>query len=330
MEMLVHVGWLIGGLALLSFGADWLVRGASELAIRAGLTPLVVGLTIVAFGTSAPELVVSLKANLDPNTQADIAVGNIVGSNICNIALLLGIAALIRPLVVGGQVVRREIPLLLVITGAFVAMIWDGELARWEGLVMTAGIILYVFTSLRIAKMNPHDPAVQVEIPEGALAEVSEKGSWWKSPMWIILGLGGLIFGADRLVTSGVAIATAFGVSQIVIGLTLVAIGTSLPELATTIAAVRRRETDIIAGNIIGSNVFNILAVMGIASAVKPITVQSLNRIDLAVMSGFTLALVPILLRGRTINRFEGGLLLIGYFVYCAWLVKPEWFGGAI
>jgi len=127
-----------------------------------------------------------------------------------------------------------------------------------------------------------------------------------------------------------VAIATAFGVSQIVIGLTLVAIGTSLPELATTIAAVRRRETDIIAGNIIGSNVFNILAVMGIASAVKPITVQSLNRIDLAVMSGFTLALVPILLRGRTINRFEGGLLLIGYFVYCAWLVKPEWFGGAI
>ena len=326
MEMLVHVGWLIGGLALLSFGADWLVRGASELAIRAGLTPLVVGLTVVAFGTSAPELVVSLKANLDPNTQADIAVGNIVGSNICNIALLLGIAALIRPLVVGSQVVRREIPLLLVITAAFVAMIWDGELARWEGILMTVGIILYVFTSLRIAKNNPDDPVAKVEIPEEALAEAAGRGAWWKSLVWILLGLGGLVFGADRLVTSGVAIATAFGVSQIVIGLTLVALGTSLPELATTIAAVRRKETDIIAGNIIGSNVFNILAVMGIASAVKPITVQSLNRIDLAVMCGFTLALVPILFRGRTINRIEGGLLLVGYLSYCVWLVKPEWF----
>jgi cation:H+ antiporter len=322
-EILVYVGWLALGLVLLSFGADWLVKGAAEIALRAGVTPLVVGLTVVAFGTSAPELLVSLKANLDPNTQADIAVGNVVGSNICNIALLLGLAALIRPLVVSSQVVRREIPILLVVTAAFVAMIWDGHLARWEGVVLAVGIVGYVFTSIRLARKSPADPGI--ELPEEVAKD--EGGPVWKSVLWIVIGLAGLVYGADRLVFGGVALAHRFGVPEVVIGLTLVALGTSLPELATTIAASRRNETDIITGNIIGSNLFNLMAVMGIASAVKPITVGSLNRIDLAVMSGFTLALLPVLMRKRRINRIEGALLLVGYFTYCLWLVKPEWFG---
>ncbi|BCX49150.1 sodium:calcium antiporter [Haloferula helveola] len=328
MELLPHVGWLVLGLALLSFGADWMVRGASELALRARVKPLVVGLTVVAFGTSAPELLVSLKANLDPNTQADIAVGNVVGSNICNIALLLGIAALIRPLTVSSQVVRRELPILLVVTGGFVAMIIDGKLDRWEGVVMFCGIVFYVIHSIRLARSTPEDPAL-ADVPEEALAHAGESGlaPTLKSLGWVVLGLAGLIYGADRLVTSGVTIARVLNVPELVIGLTMVAIGTSLPELATTIAASRKGQTDIIAGNLIGSNLFNILAVMGLTSAVKALVVESLNTIDVVVMCGFTLLLVPFLMRGHRLNRIEGGILLVGYLTYCVWLVKPEWFG---
>lgn len=323
MEVLVNLAWLVFGLLLLSFGADWLVRGASELALRAGVTPLVIGLTVVAFGTSAPELLVSLQANLKPDTEADIAVGNVVGSNICNIALMLGIAALIRPFVIHSQVVRRELPILLLVTGVFTAMIWDGRLSRLEGSLLTLGIITYVWTSVRLAKHDPH--AVNVELPENL--EKPSKGPVRSSVMWVLVGLGGLVIGADRLVAGGVAIAEMAGVPEVVIGLTLVAIGTSLPELATTVAAARRRETDLIAGNIIGSNLFNMMAVMGIASAVKPIAAPALQRLDLGVMCGFTLLLVPFLMRGARLNRIEGGVLVIGYLAYCVWLVKPEWFG---
>jgi len=325
MEFLPHLGWLVLGLALLSFGADWLVKGASDMAVKVGISPLVVGLTVVAFGTSAPELIVSLKANLQPIPAPDLAVGNIVGSNICNIALLLGLAALIRPFVVHSQVVKRELPILLIVTGAFVWMIWNYELSRWEGLAMAATIAIYVVVSIRLARANPEDPAAPHELPEANVAPGSS--TTLKSLGWVVLGLAGLIFGADRLVTSGVELATIFGVPQVVIGLTLVAIGTSLPELATTIAAARRGETDLIAGNLIGSNLFNILVVMGVTSAVKPISLKVLNWVDLAVMGGFTLLLVPFLMRGRRLNRIEGSVMVVGYFVYCIYLVKPEWIG---
>ncbi|MGB6222407.1 calcium/sodium antiporter [Haloferula sp.] len=328
MELLVHLTWLIAGLALLSFGADWLVRGASEIALKSGLKPLLIGLTVVAFGTSAPELIVSLKANLDPDTNADIAVGNIVGSNICNIALMLGLAALMRPFVVSSQVVRRELPILLVVTGVFMVMIWDGAIARWEGVAMTLAIILYVVTSIRISKRHRGDPAVH-DIPEEAIANAADHSvkAYLKSAGWVVLGLAALLFGADRLVNSGVILAQQIGVPELVIGLTLVALGTSLPELATTIAAVRRRQMDLIAGNIIGSNLFNILAVMGITAAVKPIEAKTMDSVSLWVMGGVTLILVPFLAWGRKINRYEGGALVTGYMIYCAWLVKPEWFG---
>lgn len=325
MEYLPHLGWLVLGLALLSFGADWLVKGASELALRLGISPLVVGLTVVAFGTSAPELIVSLKANMQANPAPDLAVGNVVGSNICNIALLLGLAAVMRPFVIHSQVVKRELPILLLVTGGFVWMIWNHEIARWEGLLMAAAITIYVIVSIRLTKANPDDPAAPHDLPDEA--DLQAKAGSWKSLFWVVLGLAGLILGADRLVTSGVTLAELFGVPQVVIGLTLVAIGTSLPELATTIAASRRGETDLIAGNLIGSNLFNILVVMGITAAVKPIALDALNWVDLAVMSGFTLLLVPFLMRGQRLNRIEGSVMVVGYFLYCIYLVKPEWLG---
>ncbi len=331
MDVLPQIGWLVLGLGLLSFGADWLVRGASDLALRARVSPLVVGLTVVAFGTSAPELIVSLKANLDPNTQADIAVGNVVGSNICNIAMLLGLAALIRPFVVNSQIVKRELPVLLLVTAVFVAMIYDRTLDRWEGALLFAGIIYYVVHSIRVARSVPDDPAA-VDVPEEALEHARRSGAKavLASVGWVLLGLAGLIYGADRLVESGVTLARLMGVPEVVIGLTMVAIGTSLPELATTIAATRKGQTDLIAGNLIGSNLFNILAVMGLASAVKSIQVGSLNSIDVIVMCGFTVLLIPFLARGARLNRIEGGILLGGYLVYCVWLVKPAWFGVSV
>lgn len=328
MDLLVQIGWLVLGLALLSFGADWLVRGASDLALRARVSPLVVGLTVVAFGTSAPELIVSLKANLDPDTEADIAVGNVIGSNICNIALLLGLAALIRPFTVHSQIVKRELPVLLLVTAVFVAMIYDRRLDRWEGVLLFAGIVFYVVHSIRLARAVPNDPA-SVDLPEEALEQAKQTGAgaFLAAVGWLLLGLGALIYGADRLVESGVVLARLMGVPELVIGLTMVAIGTSLPELATTIAATRKGQTDLIAGNLIGSNLFNILTVMGLASAVKAIDLGSLNTLDVVVMCGFTVLLIPFLARGARLNRVEGGILLGGYLVYCVWLVKPEWFG---
>ena len=327
MDLLPQIGWLVLGLGLLSFGADWLVRGASDLALRASVSPLVVGLTVVAFGTSAPELIVSLKANLGP-TEADIAVGNVIGSNICNIALLLGLAALIRPFTVHSQIVRRELPVLLLVTAIFGAMIYDRRLDRWEGVLLFAGIIAYVVHSIRVARAAPNDPAA-VDVPEEALEHARKQGigALLASIGWVLLGLGGLIYGADRLDESGVVLARLMGVPELVIGLTMVAIGTSLPELATTIAATRKGEADLIAGNLVGSNLFNILAVMGLASAVKAIDLQSLNTIDVVVMCGFTVLLIPFLARGARLNRIEGGILIGGYLVYCAWMVKPEGFG---
>jgi len=322
--VLGNVGWLVFGLALLSFGADWLVKGASQLALRAGVTPLVIGLTVVAFGTSAPELIVSLKANLDPETRADIAVGNVIGSNICNIALLLGLAGLIRPMTVSGQVVKRELPILLGVTALFVAMILDRRLETAEGWILATGIVLYVVFSIRLAKKHPGDVAAAEAAGEYV---ADERPSVPSSVLWLVLGLAGLLFGADRLVESGVELAELVGVPQVVIGLTLVAIGTSLPELATTVAASRRGETELITGNLIGSNLFNIMAVMGITAVAKPISLAALNWVDVGVMCAATLLLVPFLLRGRVLARGEGAFLVVGYLVYCVYLVKPAWLG---
>lgn len=330
MEIIVHSAWLAFGLALLYFGAEWLVKGSSEIALRWGLSPLVVGLTVVAFGTSAPELLVSLRANLDPTTGADIAVGNVIGSNICNIALLLGIAALIRPLAVGSQVVKRELPILCCVTIVFVWMLWDRRIDRWEGFLLVAGIIVYLWTSVRFALKHPHDP-FEGEVSEKAVEQARSggRGRWWVDIGLILAGFCALVWGAERLVESGVALARIAGISEAVIGLTLVAFGTSLPELATTVVASARRQADIIAGNLVGSNLFNMMVVMGITASIKPVVAEEIQVVDLAVMLAATFVLVPFLCgRGFVLSRREGGLMVLGYAVYCTWLFQPGWFGG--
>jgi cation:H+ antiporter len=329
MEIVLHSAWLVFGLALLYFGAEWLVRGSSEIALRSGLSPLVVGLTVVAFGTSAPELLVSMKANLDPDTEADIAVGNVVGSNICNIALLLGIAALIRPMRLKSQVVKRELPVLCVVSVVFVWMLWDRRIEHWEGFLLVGAIVAYLWTSVRHALKNPHDP-FEEEVPEKVIEKAKKGGAarWAVDVGLVVLGLGALVWGAERLVENGVILARFAGVSEAVIGLTLVAIGTSLPELATTIVASVRRQADIIAGNLVGSNLFNMMVVMGVTASVKPVVAGGIQAIDLGVMLLATAVLVPFMISGFLLSRIEGAVLVIGYGVYCAWLVNPGMFGG--
>lgn len=322
MEILINFGILAAGLVMLYFGADWLVKGSTEIAYRVGISPLVVGLTVVAFGTSAPELLVSIQANLQTPPQADIALGNVVGSNICNLALILGVGALIRPIVVHAQLIRREMPILLAATVVFMVMLWDQEVSRMEGGILAVGIVLYVGISIWLARREPSPEqfdeagAKEVELvrQSGAKRVLLDVGL-------ILIGLATLVYGADRLVVSGVALAKIFGVPSAIIGLTLVAFGTSLPELATSIVASVRNQGDIITGNAIGSCIFNLLAVVGIAALILPLNGENVNRIDLWVMLGTTVILIPFLTTRSRISRGEGAVLVLGYCAYCAYLV---------
>ena len=317
----MNFGILLAGFALLYFGAEWLVKGSGEISYRVGISPLVVGLTVVAFGTSAPELLVVLQANLQTPPEPDIALGTIIGSNICNIALILGVGALIRPIVVHAQIIKREMPILLVASGAFVAMLMDGEVSRIEGGILTLGILFYVYANVRMAKKEP-DPNQFAEAGAETVKMVKRSGPWRLALDigLILLGLALLVVGARFLVGSGVFLAKEFGVPSAIIGLTLVAFGTSLPELATSIVAAARKQGDIITGNAIGSCIFNILCVIGIASVVLPLNTQNVNKIDLCVMMGLTILIFPLLATRKRISRGEGLLLLVIYFGYTAYL----------
>ncbi|NNM28298.1 MAG: calcium/sodium antiporter [Akkermansiaceae bacterium] len=320
MDLVWDFGWLVAGFVLLYFGAEWLVKGSSEIALKLGLSPLVVALTVVAFGTSAPELLVSVQAGL--RDQGDIALGNVVGSNICNIALILGAGALVRPVVIHAQIIKREMPVLLAISIVFVWFLWDGRVERWEGGVLFAGIIAYVWASFHAAKREPHPE--QFEAFEAEELQAIRKGGAGRLVLdvaLIVAGLAALIFGADRLVVSGVSLAERFGVPEAIIALTLVAFGTSLPELATALVASVRNQGDIISGNAIGSCIFNILAVVGLASLVTPLVARDLNRIDLWVMLGLTFLIIPFMWSRMRLSRAEGAILLAGYLGYCGYLV---------
>ncbi|NNC90371.1 MAG: calcium/sodium antiporter [Akkermansiaceae bacterium] len=320
MDLVWDFGWLVAGFVLLYFGAEWLVKGSSEIALKLGLSPLVVALTVVAFGTSAPELLVSVQAGL--RDQGDIALGNVVGSNICNIALILGAGALVRPVVIHAQIIKREMPVLLAISIVFVWFLWDGRVQRWEGGVLFAGIIAYVWASFHAAKREPHPE--QFEAFEAEELQAIRKGGAGRLVLdvaLIVAGLAALIFGADRLVVSGVSLAERFGVPEAIIALTLVAFGTSLPELATALVASVRNQGDIISGNAIGSCIFNILAVVGLASLVTPLVARDLNRIDLWVMLGLTFLIIPFMWSRMRLSRAEGAILLAGYLGYCGYLV---------
>ena len=307
---------LAGGLALLVVAASALVRGAAALALRLGLTPLVVGLTVVAFGTSAPELVVSVQAAL--HGAGGIAVGNVVGSNIANVGLVLGAAVLVRSLAADPSLFRRDLPALVAVTAVAALMLVDRQLGRAEGAALVAGLVGYLVWSVRAARREPPAAEVGAVVPE---VEAVAGEPAWRAALFVVGGLAGLVVGADVFVGAAVSLAQAAGVSNAVIGLTVVAVGTSLPEFATTVAAVARGESGIAVGNVVGSNLFNLLGILGVAALVRPIEAPGLEAADVAVMGAFTVALVLMLWTGRRLARPEGAALLAGYVGYLAYLV---------
>lgn len=306
--------YLVGGLVLLFIGAEGLIRGSSNLAIKIGITPLVVGLTVVAFGTSAPELVVSLKAALIGNSS--IALGNVIGSNIANIAFILGVAALIRPLDVHANVIMREIPIMIGISILLIILLLDGELGLIDGIIFVAGIVVYTIVNIILARKEKN-PEVDAEFKEGLESKLGVP----ISIVFMIVGLGLLILGANLFVQSAIAIAKLFHLSDAVIGLTIVAVGTSLPELITSIVAAYKKEADIAIGNVVGSNIFNILSILGITAIIIPISSAGISYVDLGIMLIAAMVLFPLSRTGFSISRWEGAILLAGYGVYIYHLI---------
>jgi len=308
--MVLSFIFIVIGLVLLAVGAEALVRGSSSVALRMGVTPLVVGLTVVAFGTGSPELAVSIGSALEGN--ASLALGNVIGSNISNIALILGIAAIINPLQVRSEIVRRETPIMVVVTGFLWILLYDGELSRFEGAVLTAGAVAYTFLTYYLSRQK-QKKEVEAEFEE---AYEQPQGPVWKDVVFIVIGLTLLVLGANLLLSGAIVVAQYFGLSEVVIGLTIVAIGTSLPELATSVIAARKGESDVALGNAIGSNVLNILAVLGITAMIQPISLAGVRTLDLGVMFGSAILLNVLLGRNFMLDRIEGTLLLIGYGIY--------------
>lgn len=310
------------GAVLLIAGAELLVRGASRIAVSAGISPLVVGLTVVAFGTSAPELAVTVGASL--SGQADVALGNVIGSNIGNVLLILGLSAVVAPLVVSVQLVRLDVPLMIGVSVLVYLFALDGRVGRGEGVVLVAGVLLY--TGFLVIQSRKETAAARdVELPGTGIAPDRPLES--RGIVDILLVIGGLallVMGARWLVAGAVATAGALGVSELVIGLTVVAMGTSLPELATSVLAAIRGERDIAVGNIVGSNLFNLLCVLGLGSAVAPdgipVATAALG-FDLPVMIAVALACLPIFFTGYAIARWEGWLFLGYYAAYTLYLV---------
>ncbi|GAB2494783.1 calcium/sodium antiporter [Arenimonas alkanexedens] len=308
----------LAGLALLIVGADMLVRGASRLSLSLGIAPLVVGLTVVAFGTSAPELAVSVKGALDG--QTDIALGNVVGSNILNVLFVLGISALLAPLVVDRQLIRQEVPILIGLSLLVGAMALDLRLSFAEGAVLVGLMVGYTLLLYFQGKRAPAAEVVDDLLP-------TAPGLLSKLPVQLLLvavGLAMLVLGSQWLVDAATVFATLLGVSPLVIGLTIVSFGTSLPEIATSVIAALRGEREIAVGNVLGSCIFNLVAVLGISSMVADgglIVPASLLAFDLPVMIAVAVACLPVLFTGHLIARWEGAVFLAYYIAYATYLV---------
>ena len=300
------------GLALLYYGAEFLVKGGSSIALKLKISPLVIGLTLVAYATSAPELVVSVDAAL--KGMGDISIGNVVGSNICNIALILGVCAIITPLKVNEKLLKFDI--WLMIAASMILLVFyaiNHGVNRWQGALLLIGCLSYTAWSIYASRRENSTESVP-EVPAKACA----------LPLAIALTAGGiaaLIFGAKLFVNSATALAQACGISDAVIGLTVVAVGTSLPELATSVVAAIRKEQDIAIGNVIGSNIFNILAILGIAPLITPIKAEGISYVDMILMATLSLMLYPIMKSGMKISSKEGFLLLAIYLIYTVYLI---------
>ncbi len=305
----LEIGMIIGGLVALYFGAEGLVKGASAFALRLGITPLVVGLTVVSFGTSAPELLVGIIGT------DDISVGNILGYNVANIALVLGAAAMVRPIEIKARAVRRDVPVMVAATILFIALAIDGSLSRIDGLILLGAMTLYLTYTFFEARrdMSQFEYIVGEEV-EGA---DPERSTWWSNVLFIIGGIAALALGAKWMVDGSIVIAGMLGVSELVIGITVVALGTSLPELATSLVAAYRDEVDISVGNVIGSNIFNLLFVLGVVATLGSLTIGAdALSIDLWVMLAVSLGIWPLLRSGHVLDRREGALLLAIYIGY--------------
>lgn len=319
--MILDLLLFILGIVLIIVGANYLTEGASTLARRFGVSPLVVGLTIVAFGTSAPELIVSLTSALKGN--ADIALGNAVGSNILNVLAIGGVTALVTPIAITRSTIKREIPLMLlascVLSFMVLDQLFDGGSAdiitRSEGLTLLGFFLIFLTYTFAIAKGQPGDPHETSDSPH-------------RYPLWLLLifilgGLAALVWGGDLFVSSASSIASALGMSESFIGLTIVAAGTSLPELATSVAAALKKQPEIAVGNIVGSNIFNIFFILGLTSTVSPIRAEGIGSFDLGAMTlaALLLYIFALLFGDKVIKRSEGAFLLLCYIAYTVYLI---------
>lgn len=320
---LLTIALLLAGLVLLVGGAELLVRGATRLSLALGISPLVIGLTVVAYGTSAPEVAVTLQAGFGGDT--DLALGNVIGSNIANILLVLGLAALVAPLIVRSQLVRFDVPIMIGASILLLVLALDGTIGRLESGILASGAVIY---SIVVLYIGTRQGSVPIDLPdpeeEGVLVERHRYRGLARHFVYVIAGLGCLVLGSRWLVDGAIEIASALGISQMVIGLTVVAVGTSLPEIATSILAALKGERDLAVGNAVGSNIFNIFLVLGVAGFIVPVDIPvptSALNFDLLVMLAVAVACMPIFFTGGEIARWEGGLFL-GYFVaYTAYLV---------
>jgi cation:H+ antiporter len=304
--VLLNISLLIGGTVLLLIGAELLVRGSTRLAVALGMTPLLAGLIVASIGTSSPELTVSVGAAL--NGLGDLAVANVIGSNVANIALILGLCAVIRPISVHVQLVRVDIPVMMAVTGLGIALLWNGLIGRLEGALLIAGLIAYLVWSVRAARRSG----------EGG-GDSQPAADPRRTVLFLVMSAGGiglLIGGGMLLIDGSTSLARQFGLSERVIGVTIVAVGTSLPELATSIVATIRRELDVAVGNVVGSNIFNILGILGIAAVVSPLAAHAISVIDVVALALTALILFPLVRSGFRISRLEGVALLVGYVVF--------------
>lgn len=310
MDLALSILHVAVGVVLLYAGAEGLVRGSADLALRFGLSPLVVGLTVVALGTSSPELVVTMEAAMQGN--GDIAVGSVVGSNISNLALILGATVALRPLAIRKELVSLDLPVVIACSLMLVAMLLDGRLDRWEGIILVVGLGAFlVFNGWRAPQGKPALVSGPIR-----LTPRPRQGLPWLAMLFVAVGLALLVFGGDMLLGGAIAAAEIIGVSQAVIGLTVVAVGTSLPELATATVAALKREGDLAVGNLIGSNVLNILGVLGISAVVSPLRSQGVRLADMGVMVAITVLTLILMRIGFRLRRWEGALLLGLYGVY--------------
>jgi cation:H+ antiporter len=314
------IAYLVLGLFLLVVSAEWLVKGAARLAAIFGISALVIGLTVVAFGTSAPELAVSVMSAFAG--KADLAIGNVVGSNIFNILFILAVAAMVTPLIVHQQLVRIDVPVMIVVSFLLLGLGYDGNISRWDGILLFGGALVYTGFLVRLSRQEKN-AAVVSEYEKEFGVPVKKATTWMVNVGLVLLGIGGLVLGSKLLVDSAVTIAQHFGVSELIIGLTIVSVGTSLPEVATSVVAAFRGERDIAVGNLVGSNIFNILSVVGLSSIVAPRGIDvaaSALAFDIPIMIGIAVACLPVFFSGYEVSRLNGAVFLAFYLAYVFYL----------